>query len=256
MPLIAVVQRAAARAALRQGVPRRAGRIVSCRDLPHVHRVLGRELVDAVVVDVLASGAADPTFALAAAFPRIPVFAFSAFRADDNRLVAACYAAGLRGVLVDGVDTPVAGRLVARRNASSARLLALNDAPRRLRLTEPIQRRAWEEVFLRAGAPTTTADIARVLRRTREHLSREFAAGGAPNLKRVIDLARALCAADLLANPGYDVRMVARVLGYSSPSHLAGVTRRIAGVRPSELGRLGLNGVFQRFLKGRTRSRI
>ena len=256
MPAILVVHRAGARAALRQGLPRRAARIVSCRDLAHVERMLARELVDAIVVDIIASRAPDAIFALAAAFPRIPVFAFSAFRADDNRLLAACYAAGLRGVLVDGVDTPVAGQLIARRTASRRRQAALADAPRRLRLTEPIQRRAWDEVFLRAGAPTTTADIARALRRTREHLSREFAAGGAPNLKRVIDLARAVCAADLLGNPGYDVGGVAKVLGYSSPGHLAGVSRRIAGARPSELGRLGPQGVFQRFLKGRTRSRI
>jgi AraC-like DNA-binding protein len=256
MPVIAVVHRAGARAALRQGVPRRAARIVSCRDLPHVQRLLARELVDAIVVDILALGSPEPAFALTAAFPRIPVFAFSAFRPDDSRLLAACYAGGLRGVLVDGVDTPVAGHIVACRTASRERQVALGDAPRRLRLTEPLQRRAWDEVFLRAGAPTTTADIARALRRTREHLSREFAAGGAPNLKRVIDLARAVCAADLLANPGYDVGGVARILGYSSPGHLAGVSRRIAGVRPSELGRLGPPGVFQRFLKGRTRSRI
>ena len=45
-----------------------------------------------------------------------------------------------------------------------------------------------------------------------------------------IDLARAACAADLLGNPGYTVRAVVRILGYASPSHLAGVARRVAGV--------------------------
>src|SRR2546430_10498391 len=59
--------------------------------------------------------------------------------------------------------------------------------------------------------PIKTAQLAAALRVTREHLSRQFAAGGAPNLKRVIDLARAACAADLLGNPGYTVRAVVRI---------------------------------------------
>jgi len=91
---------------------------------------------------------------------------------------------------------------------------------------------------------------------TREHLSREFGAGGAPNLKRVIDLARAACAADLLGNPGYSVQCVVRILGYASPSHLAGTARRVAGATPMELRELGPQGVLTRFLRGRTRSRV
>src|ERR1051326_8675931 len=101
------------------------------------------------------------------------------------------------------------------------------DAPRLLRLTDRIQLAAWDEVLRRAGTPTKTAHVAQALRVTREHLSREFGAGGAPNLKRVIDLARAACAADLLGNPGYTVRCVVRILGYASPSHLAGAARRV-----------------------------
>jgi AraC-like DNA-binding protein len=91
---------------------------------------------------------------------------------------------------------------------------------------------------------------------TREHLSREFAVGGAPNLKRVIDLARAACAADLLGNGAYTVGAVARILGYASPSHLAGTAQRVAGVTPLELRELGPRGVLQRFVRGRTRSRV
>ena len=109
----------------------------------------------------------------------------------------------------------------------------------------------------RAGlADVFVADVARALRRSREHLSREFAAGGAPNLKRVIDLLRTVCAADLLANPGYTVGDVTTILRFSSPSHLAAAARRIAGVAPGDLGGLGPRGVFTRFLKGRMRSRI
>ena len=111
-------------------------------------------------------------------------------------------------------------------------------------------------VLRRAAGPTKTAQVAAALRVTREHLSREFAAGGAPNLKRVIDLARAACAADLLGNPGYTVRAVVHILGYASPSHLAGAARRVAGATPQELRAVGPDGVLARFIRGRTRSRI
>jgi AraC-like DNA-binding protein len=158
-------------------------------------------------------------------------------------------------VLLEGVDNAVAGEWIAARTAQRARRAALADAPRLLRLTEPIQVAAWEEVLRRAALPLQTAQLAQTLRVTREHLSRQFAAGGAPNLKRVIDLARLACAADLLGNPGYTIGAVARILGYASPSHLAGAARRVAGVGTRDLRALGPRGVLLRFLRGRTRSR-
>jgi AraC-like DNA-binding protein len=159
-------------------------------------------------------------------------------------------------VLVEGVDNAVAGEWVAARTAQVARREALADAPRLLRLTDRLQLAAWEEVLRRVGLPTQTGQLAAALRVSREHLSREFGAGGAPNLKRVIDLARAACAADLLGNPGYSVRTVVRILGYASPSHLAGAARRVAGATLQELRGVGPRGVLVRFLKGRTRSRV
>ena len=65
---------------------------------------------------------------------------------------------------------------------------ALADAPRLLRLTEPLQRQAWDILVARCGAAGAHAALARRLGVSREHLSRQFGAGGAPNLKRVIDL--------------------------------------------------------------------
>jgi len=229
--------------------------MVTCRTLQRIRAILQRTLVDAVVVDVLA---VDPAavFALVTEYAGIPFFALSAFRPDDGVLLAACRDAGLRGVFVTGVDLPVAGELVGGRTTSRALAAALQDAPRLLRLTEQIQTRAWSEILARVGTPTSTSDVALLLGHSREHLSREFAAGGAPNLKRVIDLVRAACAAHLLSSPGYDIATAARVLHYSSSSHFAGAARRIAGARPSELGRLGAHGVLLRFLRGRTRSRI
>ena len=246
--------RSAARRAVQQGYPRGAGRVRLCRSLQAVERLLYQCLVDAVVLDVKTAPAL--ALALPARFPRIPMYALSAFRPDDGVLLASCHAAGFAGVLVECVDTAVAGEWIAARTAQTARREALADAPKLLRLTDRLQLAAWDEVLRRIGVPTQTAHVARQLRVTREHLSREFAAGGAPNLKRVIDLARTACAADLLGNPGYSVQQVVRILGYASPSHLAGAARRVAGTAPQELREVGPQGVLARFLKGRTRSRV
>ena len=242
-----------ARRAVKRGYPRSAGSVRLCRDMPAVERLLAQRLVDAVVLDVKAAPAA--ALALPARFPRIPMYVLSALRPDDGGLLAECQASGFAGILVEGVDSAVAGEWVAARTAQVARRLALADAPRLLRLTEALQLAAWNEVLRRVAVPLKTAHVAHALRVTREHLSREFGAGGAPNLKRVIDLARAACAADLLANPGYTARAVVRILGFASPSHLAGAARRVAGATLAELRDLGPRGVLERFLKGRTRSR-
>jgi AraC-like DNA-binding protein len=247
-----------ARRAVRRGYPRSggAGTVRLCRTLDGVERLLGSRLVDAVVLDVKA--APEATLGLAARFRRIPVHAFSAFRSDDGRLLAACHAAGVAGILVEGVDNAVVGEWVAGRTAQRARRQALHDAPRLLRLTERLQLAAWEAALasLGGGAPLRTADLARLLRVSREHLSREFGAGGAPNLKRVLDLVRVACAADLLANPGYTVRAVVRILDYASPGHLAAAARRVGGVTAAGLRTLGVRGVLGRFVRGRTRSRL
>jgi AraC-like DNA-binding protein len=254
-PIVAVFHpRRDARRAVKQGYPRATGSVRLCRTLQGVERLLQQRLVDAVVLDVR-TGAED-VIGLPARFPRIPMYALSAVRPEDGSLLASCHRAGFAGVLVEGVDNSVAGEWIAARTAQVARRAALADAPRLLRLTDRLQLAAWEEVLRRAGAPTQTGQVAQALRVTREHLSREFGAGGAPNLKRVIDLARAACAADLLGNPGYTVRAVVRILGYASPSHLAGAARRVAGATPHELGELGPRGVLARFLRGRTRSRV
>jgi AraC-like DNA-binding protein len=256
MPVVGMTHaNPAMRAAMRRGLRRRGIRLVGCRTPEQLERVFGAELVDAVVVGA-GDGPIEPTVALAARFPRVPFFLAGALRPDDAPLVLAYRQGGVRAILVDGVDDHAAAELVWARGASSARRRALGDAPRLLRLTEPLQVRAWGEVLERVGSTTTTAQVAAALRVTREHLSREFAAGGAPNIKRVIDLARILCAADLLGNPGYSIGSVACVLRFSSPSHLAGCARRIMGGSPSELPRLGLRGVLGRFLRGRTRSRL
>jgi len=245
--------RAEPRRAVKRGYPRGAGSVRLCRTLAAVERLLYQRLVDAVVLDVKAAPVA--ALALPGRFPRIPMFVLSALRPDDGALLATCHASGFAGLLVEGVDNAVAGEWIAARTAQVARRAALADAPRLLRLTDRLQLAAWEEVLRRVAVPTQTRHLAAALRVTREHLSREFAAGGAPNLKRVIDLARAACAADLLGNPGYTVQAVVKILGLASPSHLAGLARRVAGATPQELRTVGPGGVLQRFIRGRTRSR-
>jgi AraC-like DNA-binding protein len=156
---------------------------------------------------------------------------------------------------VEGVDDAVVGDIVARWSLTSARRRAMADAPRALRLTEPLQRAAWDHLLSTVERPVRTADLARKLSVSREYLSRQFGAGGAPNLKRVIDLTRIACAAQLLQNPGYTPAAVVRLLHFSSSSHLASTARRIAAVTPTELGALGPRGVLAAFVRGNTRSR-
>lgn len=230
-------------------------RVRTCRTLDHLERLFAGALVDAVVLPARGDWLA-PVPGLRERFPGIPVFGFGVVRADDGERLAQAAAAGVQDVLVEGVDEPVAGELVGSQGASRQRALELADAPRLLRLTDALQRQVWDLALETVGGRLTTSDLARRLGTSREHLSREFAAGGAPNLKRVIDLARVACAADLLRNPGYAVGVCARILGFASAGHLAGTSRRIAGVAARELGRVGPRGVLQRFLRGRTRSRI
>jgi len=252
--------RRAVRVAVRRGLERVARRggpaMRSCDSAAALERLLGERLVDAVVLDVKTADEAALARRLVRDYPRIPCFALSPFRADDGAAIREWQRAGLAGALVEGVDDAVAGEWVAQRGAGALRREALGPAPRLLRLTDQLQLVVWEEVLRRVARPMATADLARAVGVSREHLSRQFAAGGAPNLKRVIDLARAACAADLLGNPGYTVRRVAAVLGYASGAHLALTARRVAGVALGELGGLGAGGVLAKFVRGRTRSRL
>ena len=244
-----------ARTALRRAVPRSRARVLACRSGAQALRVLARSLPDAVVVDPRLPGALDLLDECRARYPTVPRFVYGAFRPDDGELLARCFAASAADAIVEGAEDGVIPELMLPRTASASRLEALGGAPRLLRLTEPLQQRAWHEVLRRVGGRLHAADVARALRVSREHLSRQFGAGGAPNLKRVIDLARTATAADLLRNPGYSVRAVARILGFSSGSHLAGAARRVAGVAAHRLPDIGPRGVLEAFLAGRMRSR-
>ena len=188
--------------------------LVRCRTPAQLQQVLVTRLVDAVVFSPTRTPLAELA-GLRSDFPQLPWIAFAPFRPDDGRLLLECHAGQVALVLVDGVDNAVAGDLVVRYSAGTDRRRALADAPRLLRLAEPLQRQVWHYLLERVDRPIRTGAIARTIGCSREHLSRQFGAGGAPNLKRVIDLARTATAADLLANSGYPVRAVAAMLGVS-----------------------------------------
>lgn len=244
------------RATLRRAIPRNsdAPRVRTCRSRRGLHQLFDTAVIDAVILDARRP---DPDLlALASEYVAVPFFGYGRLRADDGAAVRQCQAAGFQGVIVEGADDPVVWRLIAQHTSSARRRRALADAPRRLRILEVVQLAAWQCALRRETEPTTTQDIADTLGLTREHLSREFAAGGAPNLKRVIDLVRIACAADLLRCRAYSVPLVARLLRWPSPAQLSATARRVAGVPAAGLPGLGVRGVLSRFVAGRTRSRL
>jgi AraC-like DNA-binding protein len=244
------------RALARAAFSRRRGRVIAARSADEAARAFRTQLVDAALVDV--AGASEETWrvaALAREFPSAPFFGVLPLRAGEAPTLARCAAMEFADVLVDGVDDAVARELVLPRAFSSRFTGALRTPPETLALTTEMQRSAWREVVAHAGRVVRTDSLARAIGVTREHLSRSFATAGAPNLKRVIDLVRVAAAAELAKNPGYDVGDVARVLGFSSPSHLSTTARRVVGTRPTSLARLRTIDLIERFTHGRTRSR-
>ena len=176
--------------------------------------------------------------------------AFGPFRPDDGELMLACHEAKVAALLVEGVDNAVSGEGGASRLRRRGAPPHLADAPRALRLTDPVQRDVWDYLLDRVDQTVRTGALAQRLKISREHLSRQFGAGGAPNLKRVIDLTRIACAAQLLRNPGYDAGTTARLLRFATSSHLTITARRIAGASASGLASMGPRGVLAAFARG------
>ncbi len=236
--VVALLDSRPALTALRRGLAGSRWTVVACRTPGSLLAALADRLVDAVVLGVQQARRAGLA-ELRARYPAIPTVAYGVVRADDGDLLLSWHRLGLRAIVVAGVDDPVLGDLVARHTASALRRRALESAPRLLRLTEPIQLAAWRVLQEEGGGPIETAEIARRLGMSREHLSRQFGAGGAPNLKRVIDFLRVAAAAELAANPGYDPPAIAARTGFSSPGHLRATVRRLTG---SDLGALAAGG--------------
>ena len=254
--LIVHSPRERARTVVRAVFPRRKWKIVTTRSPEELDAVFRRVLVDAVLMDV---GAADDATwkaaALAAEFPSAPFFAILSLRPSDAPVAARCAALGFIDVIAEGIDDSVARELIFPHAFTTRFREALLDPPHALALSTPLQRATWEVIVSQAGRPVTTSQLAKAVGLSREHLSRNFARPGAPNLKRVIDLVRLVAAAELAKNPGHDIRDIARILGFASSSHLAVTAQRIFGTRPASLARLRTTDLIDRFAQGRTRSR-
>ena len=238
------------RRARTRGSPGGGGSVVSCRSVRGVIRVLEDRVTDVVVVGLRATELLDLD-PLLSRFPGIPLLLYGAVRPDHAPALLALCQAGVAGILVEGVDDAAVGVLIHRYSLAGERERALAEAPRRLGLTEPLQQEVWTRLVRGADAPVRTTDLAVTMKRSREYLSRQFAAGGAPTLKQTMDLVRVATAAQLLRNPGYTVTRVARLLQFASPSHLGTMTRRVTGGGSADLGALGLPGVLHRFVRGR-----
>lgn len=244
------------RAAVRTAFPRRRARILGVRSGEELGETLRTTLTDAVIVDLGSPGIeTDRALGLAREFPSLPFIGIAPLRGADGPALAAAAAHEFADVMVEGVDEAILRSLVAPLSFSTRFANALWTPPPTLRLEAPLQQSAWRTVIGYGGRPVKTSVLAATLGVTREHLSRSFALSGAPNLKRVIDLVRLLAAAELSKNPGYDVRDVARVLGFASPSHLSSTAQRIVGTKSASLARLRAVDLVDRFGQGRGRSR-
>lgn len=254
--VVLCASRERARALLRGSFPRRRARLVLTRTPEELDSAFRTSLVDAAVVDL--AGAQEETWraaALAREFPSIPFFGLTALRAAEAPALAQCAALDFADVLVESVDDSVVRDLVLRHAFSTRFNAALSEPPQALGLDTPLQRATWRCIVAWSGRPVRTQLLADALGVTREHLSRTFAAAGAPNLKRVIDLVRLIAAAELAKNPGYDVRDVAKVLDFASSSHLSSTAQRVVGMKPASLARLRAVDLIDRFTKGHGRSR-
>ena len=249
--VLALVRRERVRTIVRTAFPRRRAHVQLARSATEIGEMMVKQLVDAVLVDASAGEDAAKALQLAAEFPSIPFMLMTGLLPHDAPLIGRAAELGLADLLVEGMDDGIARDIVLRRAFSSRFERALMQPPRMLCLDTPLQLAVWQSVVRRAGRPVRTDQLARELGVSREHLSRSFAVGNAPTLKRVIDLVRLLSAAELAKNPGYDIRDVAEVLGFASSSHLSGTTQRLVGARASSLTRLRAVDLLERFERHR-----
>ena len=256
--VVALCAHERSREMLRRSFPRRRGHLTLVKTAVEVADALRSTMVDAVIVDLTQAGEEQwSAAALAREFPSVPFFAFAAMRpADLPALVRACNEFEFADYLVDGVDDAMHRELLLPTTFTVRFATALRHGDEKLGLVGPFQRDAWRHVISHGGRTVRTETIATAMNLTREHLSRRFSSGGAPNLKRVIDLCRLLAASELSKNPGYDLPDIARILGFASASHMSASCQRVIGVKSSSLARLRPADLIDKFVKqGRGRSR-
>ncbi|MGH7635341.1 MAG: hypothetical protein ACRENC_16515, partial [Gemmatimonadaceae bacterium] len=183
-------------------------------------------------------------------FPSVPFLALTPFRPVDAPAIARCAELDFADVLADGTDDGALGHALLAHAFTVRFAAALYALPARLSLRSALQVAAWREIVSHGGRPVGTAHIARALRVTREHLSRSFPAGGAPTLKRAIDLVRLLAAGELAKNPGYDLHEVARLVGFATAAKLSASVQRLVRARATALSALRATDLLERFARG------
>lgn len=233
-------------ASLRRSLPKGSGALRGCRTAAALSAVVESELVDSIVLGARARRTVDLPD-LRRRFPNLPVILYGVVRSDEGAALLELDALGIRRIIVEGIDDPMVGDLVARGGSAAARREALAGVPATLRLTEPLQRRAFDLLAATVGKPPTVTSLARRLRVSREHLSRQFGAGGAPNLKRVSNLLQVLAVKDFVSNPGYDVIAAASRFGFASLGHLRTVVRRVVRLPVEGLPSASLADLVKRF---------
>jgi AraC-like DNA-binding protein len=206
--------------------------------------------VNTALVELAADGDGHGAAELAREYPSVPFIAITPFRPVDAPAIARCAELDFADVLADGTDDGLLTHALLAHGFSARFAAALHTPPRPLKLTSPLQLAAWRTTIAHAGRPIGTAEIARALGVTREHLSRTFSGGGAPTLKRVLDLVRLLAAGELAKNPGYDLAAVARLVGFASSAKLSAAVLRLVRAQASALSALRATDLIERFARG------
>ncbi|MDX2194427.1 MAG: helix-turn-helix domain-containing protein [Gemmatimonadales bacterium] len=254
MPLVAAWLDKGALAAARRALRPAGVRLVRVATAERLVAAARTRLLEAVLVTPDAARL-DPCAAFARDFPAVPLVAFHPFRPDDGQLALRCREVPM-ALVVEGVDDAVLAVRLEALGGTARRVALLGAAPALLGLVSPLQAAAWAIVVREVATPLRSAELAERLGVSRGHLSRAFAAGGAPNLKRVVDLARIATAADVLRSPGLQATDAVRLFGFASAHHFRQTALRISGVEPGELAGIGPIGVLDRFRRGRGRSRV
>jgi AraC-like DNA-binding protein len=247
--VIAYAPRERTRTWVKRIAGKRTGRLALARTLKEFAEIFRTELVDAALVDIGAPDGSEQAAALAAEYRSVAFLAVTSLRVADGPALARCAELEFADVLVEGVDEGVMCDIVTRRGYSARFASALEVPPAPLSLSSALQLTAWRVLVEGGGRPIRTSTLASSLGLTREHLSRSFGSGGAPTLKRLIDLVRLLSAAELAKNPGYDVADVARVLRFSSSAHLSLTAQRLIGRRATSLAAMRGVDVIERYVK-------
>jgi AraC-like DNA-binding protein len=246
----ALLERRPALLALRRALPRNEWPLFTARSPAHLAQLLQRHCFDAIVLGADAARG-QVLDALRRDFPGVPLLVYLPLRSDDAELLRRLHRERIVAIAVEGIDEPALPRMLARSGLTARRLNDLLALAPALELTDELQQKLWAVIIAAAPAGLDTATLATRFKLARETLSRRFAAGGAPSLKRAIDAVRLVAAAQLLGNPGYRVEDVARLLGFSSVSLLQQTARRTFGVSARQVATLDAEKIADR-LRGTT----